>query len=206
MDDDFPSAHSMDTLWFAVDDAGHVGVFDTGEEGHVPEGANDAGNLIADLMERRYPQEELSWEAEELAEKLGVYYFDYDGDYATEPIAPYRRSAAPASPLHVDQLPPAVRRQAGRLLLRDVDFARCDLVQPLEQVSCIFWSDEELAYLCGDGKTVRPIPGKEDRFAEFCKQFRQANPEEASKLVFEVPEEKPSNPLTRRRKENDDGK
>jgi hypothetical protein len=36
MDDDFPAAHSMDATWFAVDQDGHVGVFESGENGHVP--------------------------------------------------------------------------------------------------------------------------------------------------------------------------
>ena len=36
LDLDFPAAHSMDTAWFAVDDDGHVAVFDTGEAGAVP--------------------------------------------------------------------------------------------------------------------------------------------------------------------------
>lgn len=38
-DDDVPAAHSMDTTWFAVDADGCVGVFESGEDGAVP---NDA--------------------------------------------------------------------------------------------------------------------------------------------------------------------
>ena len=33
---DYPAAHSMDTMWFAVDADGHVAAFDTGEGGGVP--------------------------------------------------------------------------------------------------------------------------------------------------------------------------
>jgi hypothetical protein len=36
---DYPAAHSMDTTWFAVDADGHIGIFDTGEGGAVPEDA-----------------------------------------------------------------------------------------------------------------------------------------------------------------------
>lgn len=36
MTQDFPAAHSMDTQWFAVDGAGRVAIFDTGECGVVP--------------------------------------------------------------------------------------------------------------------------------------------------------------------------
>ena len=37
MDMDFPAAHSMDTVWFAVDRDGHVACFDSSEDGTVPE-------------------------------------------------------------------------------------------------------------------------------------------------------------------------
>ncbi|MEM7154204.1 MAG: hypothetical protein AAF799_15265 [Myxococcota bacterium] len=33
---DYPAAHSMDTQWYAVDREGHVGFFESGEEGGVP--------------------------------------------------------------------------------------------------------------------------------------------------------------------------
>jgi hypothetical protein len=33
---DYPAAHSMDTMWFAVDTDGNVAVFDSGEAGAVP--------------------------------------------------------------------------------------------------------------------------------------------------------------------------
>lgn len=33
---DFPAAHSMDTTWFAIDKHGHLGVFNSGEDGPVP--------------------------------------------------------------------------------------------------------------------------------------------------------------------------
>ena len=42
-----------------------------------------------------------------------------------------------------------------------------------------------------DGKTIRPIPGMEDRFANFCKQFREENAEVAKKYVFEGVQEDP---------------
>ena len=36
MTPDYPAAHSMDTRWFAVDGAGHLAVFTTGEAGALP--------------------------------------------------------------------------------------------------------------------------------------------------------------------------
>ncbi len=45
---DYPAAHSMDTMWFAVDADGHVAAFDTGEGGGVPEIAfvEDYGEVL----------------------------------------------------------------------------------------------------------------------------------------------------------------
>lgn len=37
--EDFPAAHSMDTEWYALDEDGHVGRFDTGEDGALPDRA-----------------------------------------------------------------------------------------------------------------------------------------------------------------------
>lgn len=36
---DYPAAHSMDTMWFALDEEGHVALFDSGEAGAVPHDA-----------------------------------------------------------------------------------------------------------------------------------------------------------------------
>jgi hypothetical protein len=40
---DFPAAHSMDTEWFAVDAEGNVGLFDSSEDGAVPNRAATLG-------------------------------------------------------------------------------------------------------------------------------------------------------------------
>lgn len=52
MDDqpDYPAAHSMDTIWFAVDRDGHVAVFASGEAGAVPVDAylGEDGEEMAD--------------------------------------------------------------------------------------------------------------------------------------------------------------
>ena len=53
---DYPAAHSMDTMWFAVDADGHVAAFDTGEGGGVPEIAYvDDAYELADLI-RELPE------------------------------------------------------------------------------------------------------------------------------------------------------
>jgi hypothetical protein len=190
MSDDFPAAHSMDTRWFAVDEVGHVGIFDSGENGHSPEGARDGFEFVDALWRQRLPRAgESPWEGEELAAELGLFCYAYD-DGSFDPIAPYQRTDVPGTPLHVDQLPPSLRKQVKETRLKNIDFARHELVQPLEQLKCGYWyADDRVAYLAGDGKTVRPIPGQEEKFAEFCEEFRRQSPEEAEKFIFEGPKE-----------------
>jgi hypothetical protein len=53
MEPDYPAAHSMDTTWFAVDRDGHIGIFESGESGAVPENAADLS--IDELLEHLRP-------------------------------------------------------------------------------------------------------------------------------------------------------
>ena len=54
---DYPAAHSMDTLWFGVDDDGHVAVFDTGEAGAVPGGLDPPEDPVdtSEALARKLP-------------------------------------------------------------------------------------------------------------------------------------------------------
>jgi hypothetical protein len=207
MELDYPAAHSADTEWFAVDAAGHVAFFTSGENGHVPEGVEDS-NLLHELWTLRHPhQSEAAWwrlSREQLANEFGVYCYDYDDELLID-LGPYYLTGVPKMAVHVDQLPPELRRQCKQIRFEKITFSDAELVQPLEWFPCVYWYQESrVAYLASDGKTIRPIAGMEDRFAEFCKEFRKANPKEAKRFVFEAPQEKPKKPR-RRRKENDDG-
>jgi hypothetical protein len=211
METDYPAAHSMDTTFFAIDAAGHVAVFESGENGHVPEIASDDYDLLVEMWRLRHPGKHDPPYIEEMAAELGAftYYCDesfYD-DYSFDQVGPYRRSSCPEVALHLDQLSPSVRQQAKQIRFDKIDFARSELVQPLEEYPCVFWYEEgALAYLCSDGKTVRPIPGKEDQFTEFCDQFRKENPNEAKKFIFAAPQNKAKKSLSPRKRRKKDEK
>ncbi len=49
--DDFPAAHSMDTVWFAVDADGHIAEFDTGEQGWLPAWWQFPRREVAELVQ-----------------------------------------------------------------------------------------------------------------------------------------------------------
>jgi hypothetical protein len=178
----------MDTHWYAVDAAGHVALFITGENGHAPQAA--AGEyleyLVNDLARLSgQPEDDDAYRGEdELAPEFGFFVYDYDDEY--DPISPYHRAAVPPIPAHIDQLPPDIR--AGcRTIQFDFRFSDAPLVQPIEKYECSYWYDERVAYVAADGATVRPIPGKEGEFADFVARFRAERPDEAARYRFEGP-------------------
>jgi hypothetical protein len=183
MDADFSAAHSMDTTWYAVDGSGHVAFFETGEDGHAPAAARDEA-LVMELWRLRGGDTEEWHEDEEMAGKLGVFF--YDSPESGEMLIPYDRVVAPDKPLHVDELPPGLRTKWKRIRFDTIAFAESEKVQPLEFVECVSWG-EYVAYLCADGETVRPVPGQEKGFAAFCRMLLRDRPEFARGLRFEGP-------------------
>jgi hypothetical protein len=252
MEPDYPAAHSMDTVWFAVDQDGHVASFSSGEAGAVPinaiSGDNDillldsiqnlppTGQVIYDLRGRCEPSRDeeapCAWSAEfpvllflsslkplreviaacraievpategkavvirnlteeelhqyhALPEFLGSFCFFGFGDAGGRSLAqygfyeyshltenwisgPYGRQTVPAQPLHIDQMPPALRRFVARLSLDSVRFADTPHLQPIEHTTCESW---ESAYLDVNCQRIRPIPGKEGEFAEHFEDY-----------------------------------
>src|SRR5262249_4294000 len=144
---DFPAAHSMDLDWFAVDEAGHVGLFSTGENGHAPQAAQDEGVLMElwNLRQGGTPaddEERGVWElgTEEIAKRLGLFCYDYDEQH--DPITPYVRTGRPEAPVHIDQLPPNLRKACKQVRFEKVNFEEAELLQPLEYFPCVYWYDE----------------------------------------------------------------
>jgi hypothetical protein len=174
----------MDATWYAVDQHGHVAVFSTGEDGHLPADAL-SGSLVSDLWGLRHPDtDDADYPGlEEAGRRLGFFYYTFD--WPSDPVRPYDRLVTPERPLHVDQLPPHLRKQWKRIRFEGVDFSRSELVQPLEFFACRFWYRDWAAYLCGDGKTVRPIPGREDHFVTLCRELPTEQPDFARGLRFE---------------------
>ena len=55
---------------------------------------------------------------------------------------PYGRERVPSRPLHVDQLPPAIRKQLKGATLSDETFAETPHIQPAEHWECQSWEEE----------------------------------------------------------------
>jgi hypothetical protein len=176
----------MDSVWFAVDADGHVAALYTGEDGHIPTTGNGGyGYDVLDSLENLTGQprrEEDDGDARVL--KLGLFCYDYP-DGMGDLIEPYTRAAVPEKPLHIEQLSPALRKRF--LPFPDQRFTEAEHLQPCERYECDTFNVDACAYLCADGKTVRPIPGSEEFFAEFVEEFRISDPEAASKCIFDGP-------------------
>jgi hypothetical protein len=186
---DYPASHSMDTCWFAVDEAGQVAAFETGEPGHVPAGeGNDVLDELYQLLCGANPMDAEGWvEWNEHARALGVYCFSYPDDYGILAV-PYERAAIPPLPLHIDQLPGHLRDRCREVCFATLRFDQCEVIQPVEFLRCVFYEGEMIGgYLASDGRTVRPVPGKEARFAEWAREFREEDPEQAARVVFDPP-------------------
>lgn len=76
---------------------------------------------------------------------------------------PYGLVRRPAQPIHIDQLPPRLREAIKAMRFDSLSFAETIYVQPIEHTECISW---ETAYLDVSGKHIRPIPGREDEYAD----------------------------------------
>jgi len=197
--DDYPAAHSMDQTWFAVDQAGHVGVFFTGEDGPLPSGSYDAGNLIdvlralrGESADQEDDDDDPDWDAmEEEAADRGLFVYHYVG--AFDPIIrPYSFRYMPGTPLHVEQLPPWIRRLFKATRFEGTLFPDSERIQIIEhsaRIDIFFYSKDDVAYLADDQKTVRPIPGKEHLFAAFCEDFRTHQADQAERFTFSGPED-----------------
>jgi hypothetical protein len=179
----------MDTTWFAIDSIGQVAYFETGENGHAPAGPDtDVREELWKLLKPADSTVDQFWDLdnEGWLFSIGLYRYGYDEDY--DPISPYHLQEAPETPLHIDQLPPDLRDRLREMTF-DVHFGEAIEIQPLEFVRCVYWYDERIAFLCADGKTIKPIQGMEDRFADFVRDFKQSSPEAAKNLIFDGPTE-----------------
>lgn len=129
--DDVPAAHSMDTEWFAVDANGHVAIFDTGEDGALPIAA---ANLGGDATAAHQLVQD---------EERPLALFCYARDHGDDP-GRYQRTAAPPQPLHVDDLPAAVRQAVGALRL-PVSFSADEtihLADHLRDEQACYWGED----------------------------------------------------------------
>jgi hypothetical protein len=174
MGEDFSAAHSMDTEWFAVDRDGQVALFISGENGSVADAAADINvdDVLRALGGNWTEDMEDDWDVQlpELA-RLGLHVYQDDTEWFS---GPYVRTHRPERPLHVDQLPPQLREQVKEVRYDDLRFADKGVLQPCDHAEGHAWG---LGYLAEDRKTVRPVPGKEEKYREYIERLRRDHPD-----------------------------
>ena len=109
----------------------------------------------------------------EQTEPAEVGLYDYGHLCENWISGPYGRKRLPSRPLHVDQLPPAVRRQLQGATLNGLSFAETIYLQPAEHWECESW---EPGWLGLDG-VFRPFAGREDEFRDLSSELRKIVPE-----------------------------
>jgi hypothetical protein len=168
MDADFPAAHSMDTAWYAVDKDGYVAYFESGEGGAVPRAATqlDPEDLFAKLGRPYDPEVDDDWN--DVLAELGFFVYSTADEMDQILGELYVRDEVPERPMHLDQLPPAVRAAVGAMCFEEIDFANTETFQPIEHTEC---ETVYSAYLASDAKTVRPVPGLEEHYARYFDEY-----------------------------------
>jgi hypothetical protein len=185
---DYPAAHSMDTAWYAVDEAGHVATFWTGENGPLPDHDRPSTELIEQVFMRLLgadPDDIGDWW--EVGRGVGIFFYDYNDSLTLEDtVDRYARTVTPDRPLHVDQLPPDLRTEWKRLRV-PVRFTEAGFVQPFDYFRCLPYNADAAAYLCADGKTIRPILGRLKAFRNLVADWRENAPDEIAEFTIEEP-------------------
>jgi hypothetical protein len=124
-----------------------------------------------------------------------------------EASGPYGRGAVPLQPLHVDQLPPRMRRLVNRFQVKSVCFAEALHIHPAEHSQeCVLWGDVD-AYLSSDGTHIRPLPGRADKYAEDYEVIRRrlSRDPRGHLIQLEEPPQK-KRPSPRKKKGGTDGR
>src|SRR5687768_9334728 len=194
---DYPAAHSMDAHWYSVDARGNVAVFDAGSSGPLPKKVRthewpELADLVRELGGRDLvgdvdeDDEDPDFSSDEAFKELaarGVFVF-YCLSSGSAFIDTYVRRAKPRPPMHLDQLPPRLRKEFAQVPLPVPDFGSAREVQIVEHVPSEFYQDYGLGYYAPGQKEVRPIPGREDEYKRALPGFRKEYP----KLRFADPD------------------
>jgi len=86
------------------------------------------------------------------AAEIGLY--DYSHPVENWIALPYGREMLPSRPVHIDQLPPALRNQVGQARFEKLRFADTTHIQPCESQEIACW---EPGYMTADGLRIREI-------------------------------------------------
>lgn len=135
------------------------------------------GGDVDDEEVEEVEEVEDTWVTPSSLANFGFYSYTHVTDNWV--AGPYARDLQPAQPITIDELPPDLGRQVRQVRFDDLCFRETTAFQPVEHVACDAWG---AAYLASDGKTIRPMPGRE---ADYASEYEEYSTDE--KYVAEPP-------------------
>ena len=130
--------------------------------------------------------------------ELGFYSYRHSGLTENWLSGPYGLLHSPRDPIRVEQLPPALRQAAERVMLAGIRFDNTPRLQPVDFARCQSW---EYAWLDADGTTIRAIPGREHGYPSAYEGLAHGHPElRVQPLPPRKPPEPPEDPAEVKRR------
>jgi len=167
MDAKIRADHRLGRQWFAIDQDGYIGLFLVGDGGAVPEDAHWSYGY--DDFFKRLGSSASRGDVGKAAAQLGIYLYQI-GPLDKHLAERYHGHRSPRMPLHIDQVPPDIRRYIGLLQFDTLTFANTAVIQPVELTKCETF---DAGYLARDGKTVRMVPGREEDYDLFVRDVEK---------------------------------
>ena len=170
---DYPAAHSMDTTWFAVDENGEIGRFETGGCGSAPllEGMEPPSleEKLRSHYTKAYAYEDQYLAVEDYLREQGYDDGDDENENRIMPIHEYEPHGesnslyywrcSPQKALTWDELPKHLQNGRHLLRLKDYDFRSREPIDPYEYVTQCYadWTSLENIYPQSYDQTIFPI-------------------------------------------------
>lgn len=185
---DYPAAHSMDTTWYAVDEHGEIGAFDSNERGAVPllegmEPLTSEERMRSQLYKPRNADHRAIDQA--IPEKQMHFYSFEDCGL----LGCYTWQWSPEQALKIEELPKSLRNSRYLLFLKDYSFASREPINPFEYASQCYCVYDERVFPDPSSITRLPTPEHRDPWTIELFVERHLGAGEDSRAFFAVDEE-----------------
>jgi hypothetical protein len=124
---------------------------------------HDAGHCLGCNWYWRWVFEDVEQDGPGRVSATDLGLFAYEHLCENWIAGPYGLQRRPAQPLHIDQLPPRLRAMVKQIRFDNLCFTETFHIQPCELMVCVAWGAR---YLASDGRTEKPLPGREAEFEE----------------------------------------
>ncbi|MEN6627767.1 MAG: hypothetical protein ABFD69_16190 [Candidatus Sumerlaeia bacterium] len=156
--DDYPAAHSMDTIWYGVDEDGEVGAFDSGPYGEVPQ-LEGQKPIEPQRTESHFFRPNYYDEYDDVRDRVGeerAHSYTLDEEIF---VKYYIWQNSPENPLRIEEIPEEFRNRRYLVFLKGFRFSSREPINPYDYAPC--YSCDDVEYFPSQGDTTRfPLPGR----------------------------------------------